>query len=48
VVMKIQIFWIVTMCSHVIGYPDDQGSMVLQNSDILPHHYSVITHETMG
>jgi hypothetical protein len=44
-VVKIQItiFWVVALCSVVVGYqphPEDGGSKVLRNGGIILQHYT--------
>jgi hypothetical protein len=38
--IQVAVYWVVTPCSVVVGYPADEGSMVLQNGGILPQHYT--------
>jgi len=40
--IQVQVFWVVTPCSVVIGYQlEDGGSKVLWNAGILLQHYMV-------
>jgi hypothetical protein len=40
--VQVEVFWIVTPCSVVLGYkhpPEGGGSMILRKAGMLPHHY---------
>jgi hypothetical protein len=38
---QVEVFWVVTPCSFVIGFSEDGVSKVLRNVDIPSHHYTV-------
>jgi len=38
---KVMVFWVVILCSKVVGYQCFRGSMVLWNACILSNHYTM-------
>jgi len=41
VMFQVEVFWVVTLHSVVVGYPEDGGNVDLWNNGILPQHYTV-------
>jgi hypothetical protein len=39
--IQVVVFWVVTLCSDGIGYPEGAGSKVSRDVGILPYNYTV-------